>query len=481
MSNDPLAFLDATALAGMVRRGEVTAAELVEATIGRIERLNPDLNAVITRMDEEARASVKHGRREAVKDAPFSGVPFLLKDLIAEYAGVAIAEGSRFLADRCISTQDSELVVRLKRAGVIIAGKTNTPEFGLLPTTEPALHGPTRNPWDITRTAGGSSGGSAAAVAAGIVPMAHANDGGGSIRIPAACCGLFGLKPTRARNPMGPEYGDAGSGLAVEHAVTRSVRDSAALLDATAGPAPGDPYHAPPKARPYVDEVGRDPGKLRIAASTKSLTGARIHSECQAAVEATAKLCEELGHIVEWTEPKFDELRFLKAFAFAWTAFASWAILGWAERFQLTPTEDQFEPNTWRMFQNGERRSAGAYLRMMQDIQQVARQVAGFFETHDLTLTPTIARPPAPLGYFAWNGGNRDEFLQHIGEYSGFTSIANGTGQPAMSVPLHWTADNLPVGLHFMARFGAEDTLFRLAGQLEQACPWSHRRPPIAA
>ena len=245
MSDDPTAFLDATALADLVRRGEVTAVELVEAAIERIERLNPALNAVITRMDDQARAAAAaHGA--ANKAAPFAGVPFLLKDLIAEYAGVAIAEGSRFLHGRCVSTHDSELVVRLKRAGAVIAGKTNTPEFGLLPTTEPALYGPTRNPWDTQRTTGGSSGGSAAAVAAGIVPMAHANDGGGSIRIPASCCGLFGLKPTRARNPMGPGYGDAGSGLAVEHAVTRSVRDSAALLDATSGPAPGDPYFAPP-------------------------------------------------------------------------------------------------------------------------------------------------------------------------------------------------------------------------------------------
>ena len=480
MSDDPTAFLDATALADLVRRGEVTAVELVEAAIERIERLNPALNAVITRMDDQARAAAAaHGA--ANKAAPFAGVPFLLKDLIAEYAGVAIAEGSRFLHGRCVSTHDSELVVRLKRAGAVIAGKTNTPEFGLLPTTEPALYGPTRNPWDTQRTTGGSSGGSAAAVAAGIVPMAHANDGGGSIRIPASCCGLFGLKPTRARNPMGPGYGDAGSGLAVEHAVTRSVRDSAALLDATSGPAPGDPYFAPPKERPFVEEVGRDPGQLRIAVSTRALTGAKIHPECQTAVEATAKLCEDLGHIVEWTEPCFDETRYLKAFAAIWTAFASWAIRDWADRYQLTPSEDQFEPNTWRMYQSGGRRSAVAYLRMIQDIQGVARQIAEFFETYDLTLTPTIARPPAPLGYFSWDSGKRDEFLEHIGEYSGFTSIANSTGQPAMSVPLHWTADNLPVGLHFMARFGAEDTLFRLAGQLEQARPWSRRRPTIAS
>ncbi|MBT5898917.1 MAG: amidase [Rhodospirillaceae bacterium] len=476
---DPLAFLDATEQAGLVRRGEVSPSELVEAALARIEKLNPELNAVIRPMDEIARAAARSP--VADENAPFPGVPFLLKDLVAEYAGVAISEGSRFLDGQGASTEDSELVVRLKAAGLIIAGKTNTPEFGLLPTTEPALHGPSCNPWDTSRTTGGSSGGSAAAVAAGIVAMAHANDGGGSIRIPAACCGLFGLKPTRARNPLGPGYGDAGSGLAVEHAVTRSVRDSARLLDATSGPDLGDPYWAPPPERPFADEVGRDPGALRIAISTKALTGAAIDPECRRAVEDTAKLCEDLGHHVEWAEPQFDETRYLKAFGAAWTGFAAWAIRLWAERYGLEPQEELFEPNTWQMYLSGERRSSGAYLGAIQDIQSTARQVAGFFKTYDLTLTPTLAQPPVPLGYFAWDGGKRDEFLSHLGEFSGFTSLANGTGQPAMSVPLHWTPDNLPVGVHFMARFGAEGTLFRLAGQLEQARPWAHRRPPVAA
>ncbi|MFP6749395.1 MAG: amidase [Alphaproteobacteria bacterium] len=479
MNDDQLAFLDATAQADLVRLGEVGAGELVEATIARIERLNPDLNAVITRMDGPARAAA----REAVVDpnAPFPGVPFLLKDLIAEYGGVAIAEGSRFLDGHCVSAQDSELVVRLKRSGVIIAGKTNTPEFGLLPTTEPVLHGPSRNPWDTQRTPGGSSGGSAAAVAAGIVAMAHANDGGGSIRIPASCCGLFGLKPTRGRNPLGPDYGDMAGGLAVEHAVTRSVRDSARLLDATSGPDRGDPYCAPPPERPFADEVGRDPGALRIAVSLHALTGADVHPECRQAVEDAARLCEDLGHHVEWAAPEFDERRYLKAFGAAWTAFASWAIRDWADKYDLSPSEAQFEPITWQMYLSGERRSSGSYLRAVQDIQRTARQVAGFFETYDMTLTPTLARPPVPLGYFTWDQRNRDEFLSHLGEYSGFTSLANGTGQPAMSVPLHWTADNLPVGVHFMARFGDEGGLFRLAAQLEQARPWAQRRPPMAA
>jgi len=478
MGDDKTAFLDATAQAELVRGGEVSASELVEATLRRIERLNPELNAVIAPMDELARAA---GETPVNPDAPFPGVPFLLKDLVAEYAGMPIAEGSRFLQGRCISTVDSELVRRLKAAGLIIAGKTNTPEFGLLPTTEPALYGPTRNPWDIARTPGGSSGGSAAAVAAGIVAMAHANDGGGSIRIPASCCGLFGLKPTRARNPLGPDFGDMGGGVVVEHAVTRSVRDSAALLDATSGPDAGDPYWAPPRERPYLDEVGRDPGALRIAVSTTALTGAEVHPECRAAVEQAAKLCEELGHHVDWAAPDIDEGRYLKAFGAIWTAFAAWAIRDWAEKYDLTPSEAQFEPNTWQMYLSGERRSSGAYLRAVQDIQRTARQVAAFFQSYDLTLTPTLAQPPVPLGYFQWDAGARDEFLSHLGEYSGFTSIANSTGQPAMSVPLHWTADNLPVGVHFMAGYGGEDTLFRLAAQLEQARPWAHRWPPVAA
>ncbi len=473
-----LAFLDATDLADLVRRREVTPGELAAATIERIKRLNPTLNAVIVRMDELAHAAAQN---DFDPDSPFPGVPFLLKDLVAEYAGVPIAEGSRYLAGHCVSPADSELVVRQKKAGLIIAGKTNTPEFGLIPTTEPALTGPTRNPWDTSRTPGGSSGGSAAAVAAGIVPMAHANDGGGSIRNPAALCGLFGLKPSRGRNPLGPDYGDAGSGLIAEHAVTRSVRDSAALLDATAGPDFGDPYHAPPKERAYVDEVGRDPGKLRIAVSLRAFNLSEVHPECRAAVEATAKLCEDLGHNVEWADPSFDEDGYQRAFAGIWTAFASWAVRDWADRYGLTPSEEQFEPNTWRMYLSGERRSSGAYLRAVQDIQRVSREVAGFFQTYDLTLTPTTAMPAVPLGSFKSSESDPATFVKRLNEYSGFTSLANGTGQPAMSLPLHWSADNLPVGSHFMARYGAEDMLFRLAGQLEQARPWAHRRPPVSA
>ncbi|MCP4667725.1 MAG: amidase, partial [Deltaproteobacteria bacterium] len=296
---EDLALLDATAQADLVRRKEVKASELVEAAIDRIERVNPELNAVVTPMYDEARDAVKAGPT----DGPFAGVPFLLKDLLAAYKGVRMTLGSTLMRD-FVPDHDSELVRRLKRAGLVIVGKTNTPEFGILPTTEPRLFGPCRNPWDRERTTGGSSGGSAAAVAAGMVPMAHGNDGGGSIRIPASCCGLFGLKPTRGRNPLGPDFGDIMGGLVAEHAITRSVRDSARLLDATSGPDVGDPYWAPPAERPFAQEVGADPGRLRIAFTVEATTGVEIHADCVNAVKDAAGLCAELGHEVVEAAPE---------------------------------------------------------------------------------------------------------------------------------------------------------------------------------
>ncbi len=298
---EELAFMDACAQAELVRKKELQPIELVNAAIERIERLNPQLNAVVTSMFDLARDAA----RGKIPEGPFQGVPFLLKDLMAAYAGVPMSLGSALLKN-FIPDRDSELVARLKRAGLIVVGKTNTPEFGILPTTEPRLFGPCRNPWDTTRTTGGSSGGSSAAVASGLVPMAHANDGGGSIRIPASCCGLFGLKPTRARNPLGPNFGDVMSGIVCEHAVTRSVRDSAVLLDATSGPDLGDPYWAPPPARPFQQEVGVHPGKLRIAFSTEALDGVPVHADCREAVQRVAGLCEKLGHRVTEASPKVD-------------------------------------------------------------------------------------------------------------------------------------------------------------------------------
>ncbi|MBL6977556.1 MAG: amidase, partial [Desulfobacteraceae bacterium] len=312
---DELAFLDATAQAELVRKKEVTAVELVEAAIDRMERLNSKLNAIVTPMYDLALENA----RGSLPEGPFSGVPYLLKDLLASYAGVPMSFGSKLLRN-FVPDHDSELVARIKRAGLIVAGKTNTPEFGILPTTEPALFGPCRNPWNTERSTGGSSGGSAAAVAAGLVPMAHANDGGGSIRIPASCCGLFGLKPTRGRNPLGPDFGDILSGLVAEHAVTRSVRDSAALLDATSGPDIGDPYWAPPPARPFVEEIGAKPEKLKIAFTKKTADGSELHPDCVKAVEDAARLCADLGHEVEEAFPVLDSMQITQSFTVVWAA-----------------------------------------------------------------------------------------------------------------------------------------------------------------
>ncbi len=475
---DELAFLDATAQAELVRRREVSPLELVEAAIARVERLNPTLNAVITPLFEEARAAAAG---PGLPDGPFTGVPFLLKDLLAERAGTPLSEGSAFLRGRYRSPHDSELVARYRRAGLVILGKTNTSEFGILPTAEPEAFGPARNPWDLGRSTGGSSGGSAAAVAAGLVPAAHANDGGGSIRIPAACCGLFGLKPTRGRNPLGPEYGDLYGGLVCEHVVTRSVRDSAALLDVTAGPMPGDPYAAPPPARPFLQEVGAPPGQLRIAFSAASPTGTPVHPDCVAAVKDAAALCADLGHIVEEAAPAFDGRALGRAFAVLWAAGTAWSLARWAQKLGRQPQPTDVEPLTWALAERGRGLSAVDYLTALHDGQRLARDVARFFETYDLWLTPVVGEPPPPLGTFASPPEEPTRGLRRAGPFAPFTYIANMTGQPAMSVPLYWTADGLPVGVHFLARFGDEATLFRLAAQLEEARPWAHRRPPVCA
>ena len=467
-------LLDATAQADLVRRKEVSASELVEAAIERIERLNPTLNCVVTPMYAEARAA-SSGR---LADGPFAGVPFLLKDLMAAYGGVPMTMGSSFLRN-LVPDHDSELVRRFRRAGLIILGKTNTPEFGILPTTEPRLFGPTRNPWNLGRTPGGSSGGSAAAVAAGMVAMAHANDGGGSIRIPASCCGLFGLKPTRGRNPLGPHYGDIFSGFAVEHAVTRSVRDSAALLDATAGPDLGDPYAAPAPARPYSEEVNRPPGFLRVAFTTSAATGVPVHADCVRAVQEAATLCAELGHDVTEATPALEGDTISQAFLTVWTAGAAWSIDDWARRTKQAPSPECFEPLTWGLYEMGTGRRAADYLLAIQDLQRVARQIAQFFVQYDVWLSPTLAEPPPPLGSFDPTPDNPMQGLLRAMQFVPFTPIFNATGQPAMSVPLLWNQENVPVGVQFAGRFGDEATLLRLAAQLEQARPWAGRWPAL--
>lgn len=467
------AFMDATAQAELVRKKEVKPIELVDAAIERIERLNPKLNAVITSMYEHAR-EVAQG---ALPDGPFCGVPFLLKDLAASYAGVRMTWGSAFMQD-FIPDHNSELVSRLKRAGLVIVGKTNTPEFGILPTTEPLLFGATRNPWDLRRTAGGSSGGSAAAVAAGMIAVAHANDGGGSIRIPASCCGIFGLKPNRARNPLGPDIGDVMGGLVAEHVVSRSVRDSAALLDVTAGPDVGDPYWAPPPVRPYAQEVGIDPGRLRIAFSTEAPSGATIHPDCVDAVKDAAKLCADLGHEVSEASPEINGPLLIKAFTTVWEAGTASGIDSFAYLTGRTPRPEQFEPLTWALYERAQRATGSEYLMSQSILQRISRQVARFFQKYDIWLTPTLAEPPLPLGWFDAAPDDPMRGFERAIDFVPFTPIANATGQPAMSVPLYWNKEGLPVGTHFFGRFGDEGTLFRLAAQLEAARPWAGRRPP---
>lgn len=471
-----LTALDAVGLAELVRKGEVTGREAVEAAVLRIERLNPELNAVITSaFDTALEASTGE-----LPEGPLSGVPFLLKDLIATCAGIRHTEGSAFLANYA-AREDSELVARIKRAGLIVVGITNTAEYGNASTTEPHRFGPTRNPWNIGRIPGGSSGGSASAVAAGVVPMAHGNDGGGSLRIPASCCGLFGLKPTRGRNPLGPRFGDVYSGLVAEHALTRSVRDSAALLDATSGSSAGDPYWAPPPARPFLEEVGAAPGSLRIGLTTRAPNGADVHPDCVRAVAETAEICAGLGHEVVEATPRYDAETAEEAWFMLWAEGNAWMLDDWSQRLGRTPGEGELEPLTQALCDLGRKRSAAEHLRGVQVLHRVGRDIAEFFETFDAWLTPTLAQPPLPLGVLEPPAENPLDWVAVDGRFAPFTAIANSTGQPAMSVPLYWDDDGLPIGTQFIGRFGGEATLFRLAGQLERAKPWADRHPPVSA
>jgi amidase len=457
----------------------VTATELVEAAIARIEALNPTLNAVITPMFERAL-----DRAAAEPTGPFGGVPFLVKDLALEVKGERFCEGSRFLRDY-VSHFDSELTVRFERAGLIILGKTNTPEFGMAPACEPVAFGATRNPWDLDRSTSGSSGGSSAAVASGMVAMAHANDLGGSIRFPASACGLFGLKPTRARNPMGPEYGDVSSGWAVEHVVTRSVRDSARLLDATAGPAPGDPYWAPPPARPFADEVGADPGRLRIAFTPRTPDGTLGHPDCIAALDDAVALCTALGHeVVEADLPGLNDQEGA-AIGTVFNSVTAWVVRYWVERIGREPEPGDLDPLTAAYNEMGSRLTAADYLVAIERLQRFGRRVAHFLAPNDgfdAFLTPTMSEPPAPLGEMVSTADEPLRSMERSSQtvrYAGVT--ANITGNPAMSVPLWWNDGGLPIGVHFLGRFGDEATLFRLASQLESARPWTDRLPPFHA
>lgn len=471
---DDYAAYDGLGLAELVRRGETSPAELLEAALRRTQALDLSLNAVVTRLDDAARAEIAAG----LPPGPFTGVPFLVKELLAAVAGTATTAASRLFAAN-VAAADSELVARYRRAGLVIFGKTNSPEFGLLPVTESALYGTTANPWSAVHSPGGSSGGSAAAVAAGIVPMAHATDGGGSIRIPASCCGLFGLKPTRGRISFGPEVGEGLSGLSVQHVVSRSVRDSAAMLDATAGPLAGDPYVAAPPGRPWRDEADAEPGRLRIGFARAAPGGGPVAADCVAAVLDAARLCEALGHHVEEVSPECDWSALERGFAAVFGAHAM-ANIARATGGPL-PAEGEVEPLTRAVAEQARSLSAAGLIAHQHELSRQTRRIAGFWSSHDLWLTPTLAGPPLPLGHFASMEPSFEAWAAGFTGYCPFTLPFNVTGQPAASVPLFWSDAGLPIGVQFAARYGDEATLVRIAAQLERARPWFGRRPALAA
>lgn len=471
--------LDGLAMAHLVRTGQVTPAELLEDAIARVEEANPVVNAVITPLYDQARVEVKG----QPGPGPFAGVPFLLKDGGAVgVAGTRLTSGSRYLMDN-ISREDGELYLRYKAAGLVAFGKTNLPEFGLQPTTEPEAHGPTRNPWRTDLTAGGSSGGAAAAVATRMVPIAHASDSGGSIRIPASCCGVFGLKPTRLRITSSRRHLGVSARMSFlsEHAISLSVRDSAALLDASAGPGFADPFQAPRPERPFLEEVGRAPGRLRIVVSNESPTGAPLDEHAVAAVEDAARLCESLGHHVEYGVPRLDVGGIAGPFAAVTSHGLAWDIARLEKQTGKVALEEHFEPATWDLIQRGRTSTTtiAEYADGLAALQALSEEVQRFQQPYDIWLTPTAGTAPPPLGSFSSTPDDPTRGMRAAASYLPFTTLINVTGQPAMSVPLYWTADGLPVGAHFVAPYGDEAMLFQLAGQLEAARPWARRAPLI--
>jgi Asp-tRNA(Asn)/Glu-tRNA(Gln) amidotransferase A subunit family amidase len=467
---------DALGLADLVRRGQVTPGDLLEAAIERVEARNAAVNAVVMQLYDYGKKAIADG----LPAGPFRGVPFLMKDLTSSIAGCRMTRGSTFFADTPPATADSEHVKRLKRAGLVIFGRTNTPELGLSLTCEPRLYGPTRNPWDVTRISGGSSGGAAAAVAARMLPMAHASDGFGSIRAPAACCGLVGLKPTRSRNTFAPFSGEGLGGLATEHAVTLTVRDCAALLDATGGPGPGDPYAAPPPAGPYFKEVGAKPGKLRIAWTAAAPNGAKVDSDCLSVLAETVKLCADLDHRVEECDPEIDRAAVVPTFL---TLASANTVVNLASH----PTaarpagEGDVERVTWLTAKMGEKVSGAGYVRATQTAHRLGRQMAAFHSEWDVLLTPGLAMLPVKLGWLDMMMDDVGEYWQRVFAFSPFTVWFNLTGQPALMLPLGQSRGGLPVAVQFVGRYGDEATLFRLGAQLEAARPWFGRKPALAS
>jgi len=465
---------DGLGLAELVAKRQVTPLELLDAVRHRLDAINPRINAVAHAFFDKAAAQIKQGLAEG----PFSGVPFVLKDLGQQLAGTITSYGSRVFKDN-IADFDSTLVTRYKQAGLVIFAKTTSPEFGLTTTTESVLFGKTHNPWNLERTSGGSSGGSSALVASRVVPMAHGSDGGGSIRIPASCCGLFGLKPTRGRVPLGPSQFEGWNGCSHHHALTISVRDSAALLDISVGIEPGSPYFSPPPARPFLKEAGADPGKLRIALAVATPGGTPLDPECKKAAIDAAKLCESLGHRVEEAQPPIEDAWMRNAFLAVLRVSIARTLDDAAKPLGRPVAEKDVEPVTWVTAQAGRAISSIAYSRAIATMHQVGLAMAKFHEKYDVILSPTLAKPPVPLGVLSLSPASIADYGRDVSEFGPYTAIYNVTGQPSMSVPLHWSADGLPIGVMFSARFGDDAMLLRLASQLEKAKPWAGMRPKV--
>lgn len=466
---------DGLGLAELVKKRDVSVEELAQTTLDAIDKVNPQLNAVIETYPERTSAT----RAAELSEGSFFGVPFLIKDLAIMEEGKRMEAGSR-LMEGMVAPFNSELMTRYNLAGFNNLGRTTCPEYGFSCVTESVLRGHTCNPWDTERIAGGSSGGSAASVAAGIVPIAHGNDAGGSIRCPAACCGVFGLKPTRGRISLAPG-GDGMNGLANEHVLSRTVRDSAAILDLTQGYLPGDPYGAPAPGRPYLDECQQDPRPLKIAYTKVPNGGQVVEEEIASFVEQAAALCEGLGHKLEEATPTWDEEAFVQSSTILWVTNCT-AMSDMMAMITGRPINaDTLELITQTSYEVGKSMSAGAFVKALETVNQISRQVAPFFQRYDILLTPTLSKLPIENGRYSMNDftGSVEQWFEKLSDFSSFTSIYNMTGQPAMSVPLFMSVTDLPVGMQFATRYGDEGTLFQLAGQLERACPWSDRLPPV--
>ncbi len=481
MTDQSLAALDATAQAALVARGDATATELVDAAIARVEQVNPELNAVIHPLFDRARA-----RAATPLAGPFAGVPMVVKDLDGELAGAPLHLGNKLLkAMGYVATESSHLFDKLEQAGFVIIGKTNTPEFGLQITTEPHAYGATHNPWNVARSTGGSSGGSAAAVASGMVAVGHAGDGGGSIRVPASECGLVGLKPSRARVSVGPQHGEVWNGLVARGALTRTVRDTAAVLDAISGAMPGDPYTAPPPARPFLAEVGTDPGRLRIGIRTTAPAAlCEVDPQCIAAATEAARALEALGHIVEEASPSaLDDAELIGMFLNVVAANTTAIVDELAEMAGRPITPDDVEPGTWALAEAGRAVTGAQVLHVMNAAHAWTRAMLSWWhdDGFDLLLTPTLAAPPPLLGVL--NDPNGDPAMGPILQtpYAAFVAMYNVTGQPAISIPFAMSTDATPIGVQLVGRAYEESTLLRVASQMESAHPWGNRRPAIFA